>query len=210
MPHTYKEPLQGSRRPSRIMRGIATMVLCTWAIPQSAPAAKSNDRGSTPEVVFKKLAPPVVTSVMVMAQTFGGPTDAGDVILKLSVHPDGTIESITPVSGNRWLTQAAVESARQSQFECRGCQGLTEKSLIYSFKSSPIPAGTCCCTAGHPDSQIPDPEVSEVNGHVIFIASPICVCPDSCSRAWAGAHLKFRSPKCFYLWKCGKRRVYIQ
>lgn len=213
MPRTREEIFEEHRQPSRALFSVAvlTATIALWTLAQSATApAKSDAAGSAPQVVFKKLVPPVVTGLMVTARTFGSPTDAGDVILKLSVHPDGSIESVTPVSGDRGLTQAAVESARQSQFECRGCQALTEKSLIYSFRPSPVPAGPCCCTAGHPDSQIPGPEVSEVNGHVTFIAPPVCVCPDSCSRAWAEAHSKFRWPKCLYLWKCGKRRVYLQ
>ena len=188
----------------------AAIALLIIAIAALAPAqVNSSGADSASQVVFKKLVFPVISNLMIATATAGRPADAGDVVLQVSVHPDGSVESVTLVSGDRWLTQAAIESARQSQFECHGCKEPVEKSLTYSFKLSPVQAGPCCCTSGHPDSQIPAPEVSEANGHVTFIASPICVCPDACTQAWAASHSRVRSPQCLYLWKCGKRRVFV-
>ena len=209
MPPSRREILKECRRLYGALFSTAvltaTIALCSWAIPQSAPAtAKAGDSNSAPQVVFRKLVHPVIESGMIALS--GG----GDVVLKISVRPDGTIAFVTTVSGNSSLAEAAMESARHSEIECPGCHGLTEKFLTYSFRISPVRAGPCCCTSGHPDSQLPTTqEFSEVNGHITIIAPPICVCPDSCSLAWAEAHSKFRSPKCLYLWKCGKRRVGI-
>src|SRR5215472_4331215 len=185
----------------------ATVALCSWAIPQSAPApAKAADKDSPPQVVFRKLVRPEIESGMIWARTYGGGPDAGDVVLKVSVRPDGTVESVTAVSGNPSLAEVAMKSARQSEIECSGGQGLTEKTLVYSFRMSPVPAGPCCCTSGHPDSQFPrTQEFSQVNGHITITAPPNCVCPDACAEAAAEAASKCRSPKCLYLWKCGKR-----
>src|SRR6185437_1294506 len=53
----------------------ATIALCSWAIPQSAPAAaKADDSNSAPQVVFRKLVRPVIESGMIALY-------GGDVVL---------------------------------------------------------------------------------------------------------------------------------
>jgi TonB family protein len=60
---------------------------------------------------------------------------SGDVELKLGIRRDGSIESAAAVSGHAMLTQAALNSAQQSQFECRGCEDeVTSHTLVYSFQ----------------------------------------------------------------------------
>jgi protein TonB len=46
----------------------------------------------------------------------------GDVELKLEIRKDGSIQSASVVSGHPMLTQAALNSAQRSHFECRGCE----------------------------------------------------------------------------------------
>src|SRR5690242_2409005 len=46
---------------------------------------------------------------------------SGDVELKLGIRKDGTIASAIVISGHPMLAQAALQSAQQSQFECRAC-----------------------------------------------------------------------------------------
>lgn len=182
----------------------ATIALWSSAFPQSAaPQAKSDNASAAPQVVLKKLFPPVYPQMAKVARIYG------DVSLKLYVHPDGSVESVVANSGNPMLVLAAVESTKQSQFECRGCNGLTEKSLLYSFQVSTTPADPCCCTAGHESSTPKTAQVTESEGHVTITAPPLCVCPDACTQAWAQAHSKFRSAKCLYLWKCGTRHIAI-
>jgi len=182
----------------------ATLALWSSAFPESAPAQAKPDNGNTaPQVALKKLFPPVYPQMAKIAAI------SGDVSLKVSVHPDGSIEFVTALSGDRMLVQAAVESANRSQFECRGCSGSTEKPLLYSFQLSNVPADPCCCTAGHESSTPTTTQATESEGHVTITAPPLCVCPDACTRAWAQAHSKFRSAKCLYLWKCGTRHIAI-
>src|SRR4051794_16930478 len=100
---------------------LASLLLCSAIFGQA-----SGD--SRPHVVFKHLVPPIYPGLANVAHI------AGDVSLKVSIHTDGTLEAVTPISGDRLLMQASVESAKQSQFECRNCDGLTEKSLVYTFK----------------------------------------------------------------------------
>lgn len=182
----------------------ATIALWSSAFPQSAaPQAKPDTGNAAPQVVLKKLFPPVYPQMAKIARIYG------DVSLKVYVHPDGSVGSVLANSGNPMLVLAAVESTKQSQFECRGCNGLTEKSLLYSFHVSNVPADPCCCTAGHESSTPTTAQVTEAEGHVTITAPPLCVCPDACAHAWAQAHSKFRSAKCLYLWNCGTRHIAI-
>src|SRR5262245_13552598 len=90
------------------------------AFPQSAPPQARPDNGdSAPQVVLEKLTPPAYPQMAKIAQI------AGEVVLKVYVHPDGSIESVTALSGHPILIQAAVESANRSQFKCSGCNGIS-------------------------------------------------------------------------------------
>jgi TonB family protein len=56
----------------------------------------------------------------------------GDVELKVGVRKDGSIQSAVAVSGHPMLTQAALNSAQQSRYECRKCNDeVTFYSLTY-------------------------------------------------------------------------------
>lgn len=181
-----------------ILSTLALLLLCCQIFGQQ-------NGDSTPRVVFKRFVAPAYPSMAIIAKI------AGDVSVNISVHADGTLESVTPISGDRILTQAAVESAKQSQFQCRNCNGLTEKSLIYTFQ---LPAvrpdpDPCCCSSGSNTSSQTTPPVSEFEGHITITAGPLCVCPDACTAARAKALSKYRSAKCLYLWKCGIRQVAI-
>lgn len=68
-----------------------------------------------PHVVMVKLHPPQFPAMANQARI------GGDVELKLTIGRDGTLESVAIVSGQPILGRAAVESATQSQFECRAC-----------------------------------------------------------------------------------------
>lgn len=162
--------------------------------PASQPAATSDD--STPRVVLKHLYPPLNPGI---AQADG--TDS-DVTIKAFVRADGSVESVTPLSGEQLLQQAVRESAAKSQFECRGCRGLTEKILLYTFRVLPGPPDPCCCTAGH-DIPTRGTEISEPEGHITITYPPSCMCPDECTLRWVREKSRFRSAKCLYLWKCG-------
>ena len=62
---------------------------------------------------------------------------AGDVMVAVRVRPDGSVESASVVSGHAMLGPAAAQSARKSEFECRGCREVTPYSLVYTFAHTP-------------------------------------------------------------------------
>lgn len=182
--------------------------LSACAAAQSAPARVPVEKAeASSHIMVRRLSPPIYPQIARIAGT------AGDVIVNVSVRPDGGIASVTPMSGAPVLAQAAVESAKLSQFECRGCGNSTEtESFIYSFRQSQDKPDPCCCTSGPgiPKKPAPGFQVLQSGNHITITAPPLCVCPDECSFAWAKAHSRFRSAKCLYLWKCGKRKIYVR
>jgi len=58
----------------------------------------------------------------------------GEVKLDVKLLPDGTVSSVTVLSGSPLLRNAASESAKRSLYECRNCgkEG-TRLSLTYRF-----------------------------------------------------------------------------
>lgn len=113
----------------------------------------------------------------------------GDVELNLGIRKDGTIESIVVASGHPMLTQAALNSAQESRFECRGCEHeVTSYSLIYSFQLVASPGWPC------PENSAP--HVTRSDNRITVTTEPTLVHP------YFG-YTKARSAKCFYLWACG-------
>ena len=185
---------------------IATTTLVPWAFPQSAPTHPATEKGdSESKILFLRFTYPVYPPLARINNI------VGDVVLKISFRPDGSVESLTAVSGDPVLTQAALDSAKQFRILCRGCGSAYSRTFTYSFRIFPAKADPCCCTSrpGMPTAQ-PTTQVSQVEDHITITEPPVCVCPDACSLAWAQAHSRFRSPKCLYLWKCGKRRIWLQ
>lgn len=187
---------------------ILLVTMCTVSIlafPQSAQVATGKE-DSAPHIIFRRFSYPVYPPLARMSNI------VGDVVLKVSVRTNNSVESLTAVSGDPMLIQAALESAKQSQFECQGCGSSTySQSFTYSFRVSPEKADPCCCTSrpGVPVTQ-PTTQVARFESHIMITGPPLCVCPDKCSEAWAEAHSRFRSAKCLYLWRCGRRRILIE
>lgn len=115
------------------------------------------------------------------------------------------------------LQQAALNSAQQSRFECRGCsQELTSQSFIYSFQLIANPDYPCPESSGlrvsHSDDRvtvIAEPPL--VHPYFSYIRTPSAKCLYlwSCGTRWGGEDYCFervRSPKCLDLWNCGRRR----
>jgi TonB family protein len=122
----------------------------------------------------------------------------GEVIVTVTVHPDGKAGAALE-SGHPMLAQAALDSARRSQFECRGCESAVPCQLVYSFR---LTRGGDCCSALSVTPQVTqEPQPSEQNGtrqtHIAITAEAICLCDPA-------AHLtkKIRTVKCLYLWRC--------
>jgi TonB family protein len=100
---------------------------CAVACRALAQSVASTDTTQA-EVVLVKLAPPVYPPLARQARIMG------DVKVLLTIRLDGTVESAELFSGHPMLKQAALDSAKKSQFECRGCtDGGTSYSLTYTF-----------------------------------------------------------------------------
>lgn len=154
-----------------------------------AAFAQTDSRSRTPkgDVVmvdlFKPIYPPLARSARI----------SGDVELKLAMRKDGSIESAVAVSGHPMLIQAALASAQQSRFECRGCEDeLTPYSVIYSFSFQLVAEPDWPCPERH------EPRVTQSQNRVTVEAEPALVHPYFSS-------IRVRSPKCLYLWTCGIR-----
>jgi len=187
---------------------LSALLLATIAVWYSTSPQYSASQSELPHVILVKLHPPVYSHLAQTARIMG------DVTLEVTVHPDGTIESVTSISGHPMLAEAAVDSARHSDFECRGC-GTSNASLNLTFsfqESQESDPGPCCCSRNPTNPQYHAPPLStasQTENHVTVIGRPSCLCPDACTQKWAEESSRFRSPKCLYLWRCGHRTVNI-
>jgi TonB family protein len=175
----------------------AVLVLAI-SLPCAAQIVANED--SAPHIILSKLSPPTYPPLARQARV------GGDVTIKLAIHADGSIESVRALNGHPMLVQAALESAKQSTFECRDCKMDSNVSeiLTYSFQLSPPEPDPCCCSsAAASGNGAPVLHVSESGDHIVLTAAPGCTCPDRCTGAWAFQHAHFRSAKCLFLWKCG-------
>jgi TonB family protein len=159
-------------------------VLAHTACAQSATA-------ETPQtgVVLTKLYPPVYPPLARQARI------AGDVKVNVHVRPDGAVATAEALSGHPMLAPAAVENARQSQYQCNGCTGETEYVLTYTFgfiedlkpydkfEDRPVRRGKCLylwkcgmVRVNTFDSCAPvQPQITQSPGRVKILASPACV-----------------------------------
>ena len=131
---------------------------------------------------------------------------SGDVELRLSIRPDGFVESATQLNGSPILGLAALKSARQTRFVCRGCEGNVIYSITYTFQVQGT-QNRCCCSS---EPSITEQKVSQSPGHITLTIPPPCVCPDACTTERAAKASRFRSAKCLYLWKCGRHPVMVE
>jgi len=116
----------------------------------------------------------------------------GDVEIRLEIRKDGSIQSAVVVSGHPMLTQAALESAQQSRFECRTCEEeVTALSLTFSFQIVASPGWPCPETVGS--------RVTQSENRVMVTAEPAMVYP-------VFGNIRYRSAKCLHLWACGLQR----
>jgi TonB family protein len=124
----------------------------------------------------------------------------GDVLIEIEVRRDGSVESISVVSGHPLLKQAAVDSTQHSQFECKGCsEGVHSLQMVYSFQLGP----TGYCSEGPTTPKAPgeeaNPRVNVSQNRVTVIDYPVGTCD------MAATITKARSLKCLYLWRCSTR-----
>lgn len=116
----------------------------------------------------------------------------GDVVLNVTLTSDGNVGAATVQSGPPMLRQAAIDSARRSQYQSNPQIRAGVYQLVYRF----VLEQTTKCQ--HDASY---PRVKH-EGNVVTITEqnvPIC------DPAAAVERVRFRSAKCFYLWRCGSK-----
>jgi TonB family protein len=164
------------------------------SLAQSSPSANPPQG----DVVLTKLAQPIYPPLARQTRIMG------DVDLRIEVRNNGTVQSAVVVRGHPLLQQAALDSALQSQFECRNCgETAVPVELVYTFQ---LAGSESCCTGvetgaknGHSDQVFP--RVIQSEKHVTVIDHPPCICDPAPDLR------KVRSLKCLYLWRCAFPRL---
>jgi TonB family protein len=161
-------------------------------LAQSATGPSSQDG-----VFLIKLSRPIYPRLALIAHI------SGDVEVAVGVRRDGSVESASVISGPQLLRQAALESAQQSQFDCRNCRdAVTTYQLVYTFQLGPTIY--CDDAAGSSSSEPSEqgyPRVIQSQDHVTLVDRPI----GTCDPVEVMVRTKVHSVKCLYLWKCGVR-----
>lgn len=173
---------------------VAVAVFATGAFAQQSPQPSQSDdlKG---EAILAILSKPAFSPLARQANV------EGEVLVDVTVRKDGSTEA-TVVSGHPLLKQAALDSAKQSRFECQGCSAPVSYSLVYAFKRTS--EGDCCSGMGAPVKVEQEPQSHDQFGRpqtrVTISAERICICDPSFTVT-----KRVRSLKCFYLWKCSSR-----
>lgn len=146
------------------------------------------------QVVLSKLAPPAYPPLARAANV------SGDVEIVVRIRQDGTIESAEVAGGHPLLKEAALDSARQSEFECHQCgEAPTPYSVLYTFGFTT--QRPCCALqeAPAPASSKLHAGITQSQNRITILTDPFCICdpPDFSVK-------KVRSAKCLFLWHCGK------
>jgi TonB family protein len=150
-------------------------------LEQTSPSADAATTG----VALTKLFPPIYPPLARQARI------AGEVKIEVSIRNDGGVESARVVEGHAMLKDSALDSAKKSSFECRGCaQSETTYLLTYTFEINN--QGDHCDALSRPA------EISYSADHIAVVAPAQWICDP------VEAFRLYRSPKCLYLWRCGK------
>lgn len=186
-------------------RAVGVLVVCSSPLAQ-AQSTNAVQPASSDHAVLVQVAPPIYPAIARTARI------GGDVQIRVAVRPDGSVESATAISGDPQLIPHALDSAKQSRFDCSTCNRAVSVQLItYTFKVA-TQTDRCCCSGPEMHKRYgstPAPEVPymvHTQDHITITAPPLCTCPDLCSSAWDQEHSRYRSAKCLFLWKCGHRK----
>jgi TonB family protein len=172
------------RRSLLLILSFGVLALSTTIQCMLAQSTAPTDLQDT--VVITKLAEPSYPRLALQARI------QGEVQIAVGVRRDGTLESESVTSGHPVLGRAALESAQNSEYECRRCtEAVTSYSLVYIFKfEDPSPG------------QSRAPPVTRVGNHItVMVESPTITVTNSDPPST----FRKRSPKCLYLWNCGRR-----
>ena len=109
-----------------------------WAQSNGTVLSPSPTETQSGTVVLTKLSPLVYPPLARQARI------SGDVIVRLVIRSDGSVESAQVLEGHPMLKQAALDSARKSQYECHECSvSGSSYVLTYTFGFSNDSGGVC-------------------------------------------------------------------
>jgi TonB family protein len=164
-----------------------------------AVSQAGNSHLPSDEITVVSLSPPVYPQAARIASI------VGDVRIAVTLRPDGTVESVKPVSGHPVLMQAALDSARQTRFACGRCTETETYEMLYSFKI--VDGDNCCDSINAPATIDVTAQSSGSDGkrvtEVVVKAQRVCLCDPAVKLTTK----KVRSAKCLYLWKCTSRKI---
>jgi TonB family protein len=168
---------------TRFLASSLCIALCSPAWGQAPASQVEPQNGFT----ITRLPPATYPPIALAAHVYG------DVVLKIALRPDGAIDSVEAESGPAMLRQSAIDSAKQAQFRCEVCNGMTTSFRVtLRFELGP----TIYCAETKDGSY---PRVTQSKGIVMIAAQPFGTCDLAADR------IPVRSAKCLFLWKCGSR-----
>jgi TonB family protein len=162
--------MSGMNRPMLVVAGL--FWVCGYLFAQDTQVSVVKPEG----IVY----PPMALAARV----------SGEVILSIALAPNGSASGVTVESGPPMLRQAAIESAKRSQFHATLGDGAGRYLLVYRF----VLDQTTECE--HDDSY---PRVTHEANVVTVIEQNVPICDPG------AVVVHFRSIKCLYLWKCASR-----
>jgi TonB family protein len=140
----------------------------------------------------------------------------GEVVVRLGIRKDGSVESAVVVSGHPLLAKAALESAQQSHFRCTACaEEVTPYSVTYAYQLASEPsAPDWPCSESHQHTTqtanrvavVGEPRMVHPYFSSVKVRSAKCLYLWRCDSLWGGEdyyYFAIRSAKCLDLWKCG-------
>jgi TonB family protein len=167
---------------------LAIVLLSHWSFLAFSQTTSSTP---VPVVTVVGLASPIYPPLARVASIWG------DVVVAVTIRPDGSVDSVALTKGHAMLKDSALDSARQTRFDCRNCTTEMRYELLYSFRM--VKVADCCSTLNVAptveERKRPDGSPESWQTHVIVSVPEHCIC-DLASTA------PKRGLKCLYLWRC--------
>jgi TonB family protein len=170
-----------------MMKATAVVLSALFSCPVLAQGALSSDAPQGQASIVR--LPTASYPAMALAAHVWGPVE-----LSIAVRPDGTVASVEVIGGPPMLRDAAVESAKQTQFKCAGC-AVSEKHFRVVYRYELAEPYYC----DPPDKSYP--RISQSAGVVTITGQPA----GTCDPMGSVERVRVRSAKCLYRWKCGWR-----
>ncbi len=174
------------------------LLILWWPFACSLGQTEAAQEAPHPVVELTKLSPPSYPRITRLAHI------TGHVVLMLGIRPNGSLASAIVVSGPELLKKSALESAQQSQFECRNCRDeQTWYRLVYSFELDPMDCAEQAENSKDSQKKKTYPIVFKSQDQVVVTDESISICDPGPTIT----KYKIRSWKCLYLWKCASPRI---